>query len=139
MSEQFAGLQATFTPTQWTGQNTSGFIVYGDYVLVGVDECAATTAGGIDYPDDFRDRMTLAAETGCIFAVGVDAFRTFSDNTPWTGAKPRVGDRVYIEKYAGQTCRGRDGHIYRVMSYRSITAGLDPDYAPADAPEATET
>ena len=122
------GLQADFIPSIWPGKNTSGVKPYGKNVLVKMDECSAASAGGVMITDDMREKMTEGSETGCIFAIGPEAFRLFDDGHRWSGVTPEVGERVYVEKYAGIRARGADGGVYRVMDYRNIAAGLiDPE------------
>ena len=111
------GLQADYTPAEWTGVNTSGLKPYGARVLIRVDACSATTQGGILLTDDMSEKMTLAAETGCIYAVGPFAWHKHDD-------RPVVGDRVYFERYAGTVARGVDGELYRFMDDGSVSGGL---------------
>ena len=127
------GLQADYEPAVYPGHNSSGLIVYGKNVLVRMDECATATAGGVMLTEDLRDKMTEGAETGCIFLLGPEAFRLFDDGQRWSGAIPKVGERVYVEKYAGLLARGKDGHVYRIMDYRAIAGGLDPEVWDAGA------
>lgn len=122
------GLQAEYVPAIYPGANTSGMKVWGKNVLLRVDECAEQTGGGIHITQDMQERMTEGATTGCIFALGPEAFRLFDDNSRWTGEHPNVGDRVYFEKYAGTLQRGADGNIYRIVDYRAIAAGIDESY-----------
>ena len=117
-----SGMQATYLEAQWPGVNTSGIEPIGDYVLVMMDQCSDLSAGGIYLTEDQVERMNEAAESGCIMAVGDGAFTRYDDGRPWTGARPVPGDRVCIERYSGIKQMGADGHIYRVMGYRSIAA-----------------
>lgn len=122
------GLQAEFIPAEWPGQNTSGIRIFGKNVLVRMDSCAKTSTGGILLPEDMVDRMTEASESGCIYAVGAAAFRLFDDGHRWEGERPQVGERVYVEKYAGVKARGADGALYRIMDERCISGALDANY-----------
>ncbi len=122
------GMQGDYVPVHWAGENTSGLLVYGKNVLVACDRFSQVTAGGVWTPDEHTDKMTAAAETGCIFAIGPEAFRMFDDGTRWSGDCPKQGDRIYFEKYAGQLAMGVDGMVYRVMDYRAIAAGYDLEY-----------
>lgn len=122
------GLQADYTPTIYPGKNTSGLKVFGKNVLVAVDECSTSTAGGVMLTEDMVHRMTEGATSGCIFAIGPEAFRLFDDGSRWTGEAPKVADRICFEKYAGTTQRGADGVVYRIMDYRAISAGVDEEY-----------
>jgi co-chaperonin GroES (HSP10) len=123
------GLHADYTPAKWDGQNTSGVRVVGKTVLVLMDECSPTSTGGVSLPEDVVEKMSMAAETGVLVAVSPGAFLLNEDMTPWTGEKPRAGDRVYIEKYAGKQIKGRDGKTYRIMDYGSIGATYEAEVA----------
>jgi len=120
------GLHATYVPAQWSGKDESGIRVVGKTVLVLMDECSPVTSGGVDLPDDIVEKMSMAAESGVLVAVSPGAFLLNEDMTPWIGEKPKPGDRVYIEKYAGKQVKGRDGKTYRIMDYGSIGATYDP-------------
>lgn len=116
------GLHADYEPEHWPGENTSGLIPYGDHVLIKMDTCSQATAGGIMLADDMRERMDMASESGCIYAVGSLAFAAYGQH------RPKVGERVYVEKFAGVIARGADGGFYRVMSDTCVFAGLaDPE------------
>lgn len=112
------GFQATYTSSEWSGENTSGCAPLGDYVLIRVDECASATAGGVLYTDDIKEKMDEASVTGCIYAIGPLAFERL-------GHKPDVGSRVYFEKYAGLKVLARDGGLYRVMEDRCIACLME--------------
>lgn len=120
------GVQADYVEAQWEGKNTSGFVAFGINVLIQIDVCSATTAGGILLPEDQAWKMTQASETGCIVHMGEDAFQHYDSGKPWLGEKPRVGDRVHFPRYSGSIMSaGRDGNEYRIMDFRLIDAGLD--------------
>lgn len=121
------GLQADYIPSHYPGSNVSGLVTYGYNCLVRVDECSPKSPGGVELPPELVDRMTEAAETGVIYFIGDNAFRVYADGALWAGIRPAVGDRIYFEKFAGNLARGRDGHIYRIMDYRNIAAGLSPE------------
>lgn len=119
------GLQADYVPTYWTGRNESGLRVHSKNILVHVDAAAATTAGGVMITEERLENMTNASETGCLVDMGPDAFRYHDDGTPWRGLTPKIGERVYFERYAGVLMRGVDGQVYRAMDFRTISATLD--------------
>lgn len=121
------GLHAEFVPAKWSGHDTSGVRVVGKTVLVLMDEVAEIRDSGLELPIGYRERMNAGCETGVLAAVSPGAFLLNEDMTPWTGYKPRPGDRVYIEKYAGKLIRGRDGLTYRLMDYGSIGAIYESD------------
>lgn len=114
------GMQADYHPMFWQGSNPSGLKPYGPNVLVQMDPCSATSAGGIALPDEIIDRMNEASVTGCIVDMGPEAFSALTD-------RPKVGDRVYIEKYAGTKARGKDGSLYRAMDDSCVVCGIADD------------
>lgn len=105
--------------------NVSGLIPYGPNILVRMDACARQTSGGIIHLDAHTERMDEAAATGCIYAIGPDAFRGLID-------KPHVGQRIYIEKYSGVKARGRDGALYRVVDEKCVACGIADDLVVAE-------
>lgn len=121
------GLQAEFVPAKWDGKDTSGVRVVGKTVLVLMDEVGEVRDSGITLPVDYRERMNAGCETGVLVAVSPGAFLLNEDMTPWTGTKPKPGDRVYIEKYAGKQIKGKDGRVYRIMDYGSIGATYESE------------
>ena len=92
-----------------------------------MDKCSPTSKGGVSLPEDIVEKMSMAAESGVIVATSPGAFLLNEDMTPWTGEKPKAGDRVYIEKYAGKQVKGRDGETYRIMDYGSVGATYESD------------
>jgi co-chaperonin GroES (HSP10) len=122
-------MQGTFIPARWTGVNTSGYTPIGRNILVRMDMMANMTAGGVILPDAKIDAMNEASETACIYALGPGAFKSYRDGRAWTGEALRVGDRIYIEKYAGIQCRGRDDMVYRLIECDMIGARMDFGYA----------
>lgn len=122
------GLQGDYLPVQYPGRNVSGLKPYGKTILVAVDEFATVSAAGVHMIDTHVEKMTASSTSGCIFALGAEAFRLFEDGTVWKGDVPVVGERVYFERYAGQLVMGHDGKTYRLMDYRAIAAGVDLDY-----------
>ena len=99
-----------YLPAVWAGENKSGCTPIGEKILVMPDMALAQSTGGIHMPDDFKERMQLSTQTGVIVAIGDDAFTWNADRTrPFGGYKPKIGDRVYFEKYAGAVVTGDDG------------------------------
>lgn len=148
------GLHAEYIPAVWSGENTSGVRMVGKTVLVLPDECSPVTSGtaglallaeagitplslvsaitGTTLPPELIERMNMAAESGVIVSIAAGAFLLNEDMTPWSGERPKPGDRVYFEKYAGKLVKGSDGATYRIMDYGSIGAVYD-------APDARKT
>jgi chaperonin GroES len=72
-------------------------------------------------PDDVVDRAQMSSSSGVIVEAGDDAFAWNSDRTrPFTGERPKAGDRVFFDKYAGKVILGDDGVEYRLMDDASI-------------------
>ncbi len=113
-------VDAEYVKAEYSG-NHSGYNPIGDRLLVQVDEASTKTVGGIHLPQDLQYRMTLSSETGVIIAMGDSAFKwTFDRTRDWEGYKPRVGDRVYIERYAGRVVKGVDGLLYRCIDDKCV-------------------
>lgn len=121
------GDQREFVQATWDGVNRSGYLPLDDKVLVLMDEHASLTSGGILIPDVAQERQSQACETGVIIAVGPAAFVWDDEGKRgWVGHKPEPGDRIYVERYAGQLLQGADGNTYRLMSQRCIGAVAAP-------------
>lgn len=120
----FRGMEADFQRAAFTGKNESGFRPLGKSVLILSDTATGKTMGGITIPDEHLERMNIGSETGAIIAVGAEAFSHFEDGTRWTDYKPKPGDRVVYERYAGRLFLGVDGQTYRLMTYTCI-GGLE--------------
>lgn len=119
-----------FVLATWDGVNRSGYAPLDDKVLVLIDEHAEATSGGIALTAEFVERQTMASEHGVVVAVGPAAFRWNDDGTrAWDGKRPEPGDRVYVERYAGQLLNGRDGRKYRLMAQKCIGAVALPTIA----------
>jgi co-chaperonin GroES (HSP10) len=109
-----------YIPAPWFGENKSGCEPVGDRVLI-LPDIAATSSGSIRLPDDVVDRMQLSSSSGVIVSCGEDAFAWNSDRTrPFNGYKPKAGDRVHFEKYAGKEIVGDDGVKYRLVDDKAI-------------------
>lgn len=114
-------LQVEYLPAPYFGANASGWSPVGDYVLIRPDEIAKKTTGGVELPDDLAERMQLAAITGTLVETGDEAFKWNADRTrPFEGYRPKAGDRVIFEKYAGKPIMGEDGISYRILEDKSI-------------------
>src|SRR5882757_892326 len=92
-----------YMPAVWSGANKSGCAPVGDRVLILPDIAMTKSQGNIALPDDVVERMQLSASSGVIVEVGDDAFAWNSDRTrPFGGYKPKAGDRVHFDKFAGK-------------------------------------
>ncbi len=113
-----------YAPAKWLGVNESGITPVGDRVLILPDSAAESTSGGVYITEEQQERMTAAAETGILVAVGPDAWLWNSDRTrKYEGEKPKVGQRVIFERYAGSFNHAADGRRYRLMDDKCV-AGL---------------
>lgn len=112
-----------YLPAIWDGKDTSGCVPIGDKILILPDLFLEQTAAGIHMTDEFTERMQLSAQTGIIVSIGDDAFTWSSDRMrPFGGYKPKVGDHVYYERYAGAEVTGDDGRQYRLVEDRQVGA-----------------
>lgn len=117
-----------YAPAKWDGKNTSGFDPIGEKVVILPDTAAEQTSGSVYITEDQQEKMTLAAESGVLVAVSLDAWSRSADRTgPYRGRKPQVGDRVKFERYAGQTHHGVDGRTYRAMDDTCVCGIIDAD------------
>ncbi len=115
-------MRGQYAPAVWNGKNESGWIPAGDRVLVKPDK-AAEKVGSIVMTDANQELTQLAAESGVLVALGDDAFVWNSDRTrKLEGVKPKPGDRVGFQRYAGAQVFGDDGELYFFMSDHSIGA-----------------
>lgn len=118
-----------YVEAQWGGENTSGFTPLADSVVIMCDHAPDSTAGNLLITPDMQLKQQMMAETGVVVAIGEGAFMWLSDRTrPWEGVKPKVGDRVVFERYAGREQTGLDGNQYRIMSDRCVAALLQSQH-----------
>lgn len=128
MKPRFIGIQAEYAPAIYDPEtgNTSGLTPYGPNILVRMDVCLTVTKGGVHIVDDIAERMTEASVTGAVFAIGPDAFAGLHD-------KPLLGQRIYIDKYAGIKTRGQDGELYRVVDEKCVACGIADGFCVSEA------
>jgi len=100
--------------------NTSGITPFEYKVVVKPKEVTEMTEGGIVMPEQVLEREKYGNAYGVIVAVGYLAF----EDPDW-GLKPKVGDEVLFDKYAGTTSIGKDGADYRIMNDKEIVARID--------------
>ena len=97
--------------------NNSGYIPVQYRVLLEEKKTDNKSAGGIYLPDDVADKERFANTEGTIVAVGCLAF-----TEPDWNAKPKAGDKVLFNKYAGSIVKGKDGEEYRLINDSEIAA-----------------
>ena len=95
-------------------------------VVVLPDEMEAVSEGGLIIPNETRERVSYAVETGTIVSMAGNAF---SDDSIFA-EKPEVGDRVFFSKYSGslfeiQVPKSRETVKYRLMIDKDICAILE--------------
>lgn len=113
--------KAGYLPALYQGKNESGCTPLGDRVLILPDKAMSKTLGGIEITDDIRDRAQLSGTTGVVIELGEDAFTwNFDRSRQWTGYRPKAGDRIYFDRYAGKEVVGEDGNTYRLMDDKCI-------------------
>lgn len=112
--------RAEYIPAPFFGKNESGCVPIGDRVLIRPD-IAAAKSGSLTLPEAVVERAQLSSSSGVIVAVGDGAWFWNSDRTrPYEGEKPKAGDRVFFDKYAGKVILGDDGVEYRLMDDVSV-------------------
>ena len=99
--------------------NESGIRPMEYKVLVKPEEVEEKTAGGIYIPVQTKDKEKFAKQEGVLIAVGAIAFT----DPDWL-ERPKVGDRILYDRYAGCTVEGKDKVTYRLISDKEIGAVL---------------
>lgn len=124
-SPQNANRLVTITPVGGA-TNQSGMVPVGTKVLVLPDEISEKSAGGVYIPEKVKEQNDFAVCTGTLVAVGGAAFSDWPHSERrWPGAIPKVGDRVFLAKYAGVVLKGKhDERSYRLCQDVDI-AGLE--------------
>jgi len=112
---------AEYEQAEWNGKNESGWDAFGDHVIIKPDSVPSEIRG-VHFTDDIVDRHTMAAEAGVIVAIGDGCFKWNSNNTPFEGRIPKLGERVSIGRYSGQQLMGHDGVRYRILNSSEIGA-----------------
>ena len=98
-------------------KNESGIKPVEFKVLIKPIEVEEKTKGGIILPQQTKEREAYAQQEGLLVAVGAIAFT----EPDWL-EKPRPGDKVLFDKFAGGTVTGRDGQMYRLINDKEIAA-----------------
>lgn len=70
----------------------------GDYVLVEIEGMPKVSAGGIELPEEFRDRKLMEITEGVLVAAGPFAYEDLKESGK---AHPKVGNTVYFKRYSG--------------------------------------
>lgn len=80
-------------------------------VVVLPDVLKKQTSGGIELPQNRVDKEENGQTEGELVAVAGKAFYDWDE-----GERPKVGQRIVFEAYAGQFFTGVDGLKYRLMN-----------------------
>jgi chaperonin GroES len=94
----------------------------GHRVLVKPDPVDEVSKGGIILNHQNKNRVEEAQVTGTIIEVGPQAWKDFSDGTPWA----KSGDRVMFAKFGGCLVEIQ-GVAHRIMNDEDITAVIQED------------
>ena len=92
----------------------------GHRILVEVEKPDEKTASGLYIPIMSKDRKMNEGEIARLIAVGPQAWKAFSDGTPWA----KVGDRVMCIKHAGTVVAGNP--MMRLMNDEDLL-GVFPE------------
>jgi co-chaperonin GroES (HSP10) len=97
-------------------ENKSGIYPIEYKVLLLPEKVEEKTEGGIFLPDKVRDQEEMAQVRATLIAMGGDAFKDMRQPLP------KLGDRVYVAKYAGFHVEGLDKEMYQVANDKDIIA-----------------
>lgn len=99
--------------------NDTGIIPVEYKCVVRVAAVEEKTAGGVIIPDIRKERNQMAMTTATLLEAGGNAFED------WKGRKPKPGDKVLIQKYAGQFKEADPTDTVRVVHDKEILAILE--------------
>jgi chaperonin GroES len=97
--------------------NESGIQPVEYKVLIKPVKVEEKTKGGIILPGSVKEKEEFAQMRGKVIAVGAIAFT----DPDWLD-KPKAGDIVLFDKYAGASVKGSDGIWYRLILDKEIGA-----------------
>ncbi len=93
-------------------------------VLIQVDEVKDKSAGGILLPESAISRDQTAHDRGILVATSEAAFL----GEAWPGVRPKAGDRVIFNKYAGSEIKYKPErnvtNVYRLCNDKDVCAIL---------------
>jgi len=85
-------------------------------ILIQLDEVEKVTEGGIIIPMSAADKRQMEQVIATIIAIGGNSFEDFKKPIP------KVGDRVYVAKFAGYEVNGADGEKYKLVNDKDVAA-----------------
>jgi chaperonin GroES len=99
-------------------ENESGIQPVECKILCLPDPVEEKTKGGLFVPETVKGDQKLAQVRATLIAFGGNAFA----DPKWEEPVPKVGDRVYVAKYAGIYVEGIDGKEYKLCNDQDIAA-----------------
>ena len=102
-------------------KNKSGIYPIEYKVLLLPEKVDEKTEGGIFIPDKVKDQEEMAQVRATLIAIGGNAFEGMRQPLP------RLGDKVYIAKYAGFRVEGLDGEMYQIANDKDIAGIIRED------------
>jgi len=91
-------------------------------VLIKPDKVEGQTTGGLYLPDSARDKQQFSVDRGEVISFGDGFFNELP------GPRPKVGDRVIFNRYAGSLItvdEGKGRQDYRLCNDKDICAILE--------------
>ena len=85
-------------------------------ILIKPEDIETVTKGGIIIPLTSADKLKMEQVIATIIAIGGNAFEDFKKPVP------KVGDKVYVAKFAGYEVRGADKVKYRLVNDKDVAA-----------------
>jgi len=107
--------------------NESGIFPTGTKVLVRPIKTERVTSGGIFIPEAEAAKYDAGGCKAEVIAVGPCAFqedKEYMRRNEMDGVIPRVGNFIFMAKWAGNPVPGKDGE-YRIINDEDVTAILE--------------
>lgn len=96
--------------------NGSGIIPMQFKLVVKMEAIEEKTDGGVYLPDQAKDKKSFEITRGTLVAAGPAAFSDY-DQFPEHSRIPQVGDRLWLNKYAGHQVKDK---VQSTIAYRII-------------------
>lgn len=95
----------------------------GNRILLKPIEVENKTSGGIILPDTALEKHKARQQEAIVVDMGVMAFQLeVGGILQYTADKPKIGDKVRVIKYVGDTFVGDDGLEYKLINDQDILA-----------------
>ena len=95
-------------------------------LIIAMPDLPDTTTGGIALPQMVLDNHEMAYQVGRIIECSPMAFNYDDFNASFPELKPKVGDLVWIARYAGGEMVGKDGRRYRIIKDKDVGGVIEP-------------